>query len=133
AHDRGVAGEKLLEQPPFCTPRRALGQPLGRGIPEDDAQLGVDRDDGIRQPGEHGFEVHCNDDAACASNRRWPVLDRRWLRSPFIPWLRSAVIPWLRSPFIPWLRSAVIPWLRSPFIPWLRSAIIARVPDLAPR
>src|SRR3989441_4726011 len=72
-HDRGVAGEDLLQQPPLRAARRALGQHLGRRVPEHDAQLGVDGDNCIRKARENGFKIHCSGGREAGFGRGWPV------------------------------------------------------------
>src|SRR5438270_308124 len=47
----------------YSARRRALGEHLGRCIPEHHAQLRIDGDDGVRQPGQHRLEVHENNPA----------------------------------------------------------------------
>src|SRR6185503_13540124 len=65
----------LLEHAAFHAPRRALGELLGRGVPEHHAQRLVHRDDRVGQPRQHRLEVH-------ASARSGTALSVSGARSP---------------------------------------------------
>src|SRR5439155_21827213 len=58
AHDRGVGGKDLLEVAPLRAARRALGEHLGGGVPEDDPEARVDRDHRVGQAGEDRLVIH---------------------------------------------------------------------------
>src|SRR5262249_56981058 len=82
AHDRGVRREHLLDVAALRAPRRALGEHLGRGVPEDDAQIGVDRDHRVREAGEDGLVVHWSGDREAGLDRGWPEPGAAKLRTP---------------------------------------------------
>src|SRR3989442_1232025 len=60
AHDRGVGGENLFEVAPLRAARRALGEHLGGGVPEDDPEARVDRDHRVGQAGEDRLVIHAS-------------------------------------------------------------------------
>src|SRR4029453_12077049 len=58
APHRRARGEDLLDVAPLGAPRRALGEDLGRGVPEDHAEVAIDRDHGVGKAGEDRLKVH---------------------------------------------------------------------------
>src|SRR5262245_1652001 len=106
AHHRGVGREDLLDVAPLGAPRRALGEDLGRGVPEDHAEVAIDRDHGVRKAGQDRLKVHCSGGLEAGLDRGWPDADAAWLRhaqptpdaaslrhdrpTPDVAWLRHA-------------------------------------------
>src|SRR6267142_1347387 len=71
-HDRGVRREDFLDVTPLGAARRALGEHLGRGVPEDDPELGVDRDHRVGKTREDRLVVHWSEVREAGLNRGWP-------------------------------------------------------------
>src|SRR5213596_3595421 len=88
AHDGGVGREDLLDVAPLGAPRRALGEHLGRGVPEDHAEVAIDRDHRVGEAGQDRFEVHCSGGLEAGFDRGWPEIDAAWLRHA-----RSTLMP----------------------------------------
>src|SRR6266705_1976517 len=72
AHDGGLRRKDLLDVAAFRAPRRALGEHLGRGVPENDPELGIDRDHRIGEARQNRLVVHGSGVREVGLNRGWP-------------------------------------------------------------
>src|SRR5262249_18782259 len=97
AHHGGVGREDLLDEAPLGAPRRALGEHLGRGVPQDRAKLSTTRDRGRGTPRTARLEVHWGGVREAGLFRGWPDPDATCPRPARPPRTPASPLPLLTA------------------------------------